>query len=84
MSKHEKTIERLKRQPTASDLKWDDVAALFKHFGFDERQGNGSRCKFFHPKTGRLASLHRPHPSPDMSKGAVDYVRDFLIELELI
>lgn len=84
MGKHDKTIAKLLRRPPPADLRWADMVALMVSLGFEQVQGSGSRCKFFNRALGRLVSLHCPHPGPDMDKGAVVQVRDFLLELKLI
>ncbi|CAM3870671.1 type II toxin-antitoxin system HicA family toxin [Roseateles saccharophilus] len=84
MGKHDKTIEKLLRRPPPADLRWADMAALLVSMGFQEVQGSGSRCRFFHAGSQRVISLHKPHPQPEMDKAAVAQVRDFLIELNFI
>jgi HicA toxin of bacterial toxin-antitoxin, len=41
-------------------------------------EGRGSRMRFF--LNGRRAVFHRPHPRPEVVKGAVEAMRDFLTE----
>ena len=84
MGKHDKTIAKLLRRPPPADLRWADFVALMESLGFSVLQGSGSRCKLFNAALNRIVSLHCPHPGPDMDKGAVVQVRDFLIELKLI
>jgi predicted RNA binding protein YcfA (HicA-like mRNA interferase family) len=84
MGKHDKTVEKLMRRPPPADLRWSDLAALLGSLGFEEKEGAGSRCRFFHPQLNRVISLHKPHPQPEMDKAAVVQVRDFLTELNLI
>lgn len=84
MGKHDNTIEKLLRRPPPADLRWADLASLLVSLGFEERQGAGSRCRFYHAEHKWVISLHKPHPQPEMDKAAVVQVRDFLIERNLI
>ncbi|HDS8576559.1 TPA: type II toxin-antitoxin system HicA family toxin, partial [Klebsiella variicola] len=52
---------------------------LIKALGGEIKEGRGSRCKFL--LNHSIASFHRPHPSPDTDKGAVESVRDWLITI---
>lgn len=76
-AKQRRTRDRILERPTRSDVRWDDVRSLFKALGADEIEGSGSRVRF--TLNGRVLSLHRPHPKPELKKYAVEDVRDFLI-----
>jgi hypothetical protein len=79
MGSHDKTIEKILARPPASDLKWIKMVSYLKSVGFTELKNSGSRRKFYSADKDVLLSLHEPHPSPDMDKGAVADVRDVLI-----
>jgi hypothetical protein len=76
-AKQRRTRDRILESPTRSDVRWDDVRSLFKALGADEIEGSGPRVRF--TLNGRVLSLHRPHPKPELKKYAVEDVRDFLI-----
>ncbi|BET10738.1 hypothetical protein THI4931_17800 [Pandoraea sputorum] len=59
-------------------MKWGDVVALFHDLGgeLDEREGSRVAVYLFN----QVKVLHRPHPSPDMDKGAVASIRKWLEE----
>ncbi|MEO5607547.1 MAG: type II toxin-antitoxin system HicA family toxin [Polaromonas sp.] len=71
MSKQSKALERLRREPTPSNFKWDDLASLLCSLGYTEINGAGSRKKFFHAEKNALISCHKPHPNPDVDKGCI-------------
>ncbi|EFJ8677029.1 type II toxin-antitoxin system HicA family toxin [Escherichia coli] len=60
-------------------IKWSDIESLVKALGGEIKEGRGSRCKFILNMS--VACFHRPHPSPDTDKGAVESVRDWLLSI---
>ena len=71
MSKLSKALERLCREPTPVNVKWDDLANILTSLGYEELNGRGSRKKFFHREKNLLIVCHKPHPSPDVDKGCI-------------
>lgn len=69
-AKHRKTLELIFSRPTPAGVKWNDAVALFVELGAEITEREGSR----------VAVMHRPHPSPDMDKGAVASIRRWLEE----
>jgi predicted RNA binding protein YcfA (HicA-like mRNA interferase family) len=78
MSKHEKTVEKIYKVPTPTDLRWDEVVSCLTALGFTEKQGNGSRRKFIHLEAKLVGILHEPHPKPTLKQYAVRDVKDLL------
>lgn len=80
--RHERTLNSIFAQPISGNIKWRDVEALLKNLGalLSERSGSrvGVRLR------GRVAFFHRPHPRPDMDKGAVRDLRRFLQSVGII
>jgi len=74
--KQRNTLEQVFKTPVLSGIRWSDIEALIKALGSEVKEGRGSRCKFI--LNGSIASFHRPHPSPDTDKGAVENLRDWL------
>ena len=74
--RHERTLNAIFTQPISGNIKWRDVEALLKNLGAVLSERSGSRVSVF--LRGRPAFFHRPHPSPDMDKGAVRDLRKFL------
>jgi len=77
-SRHRKTLEAVYERPTRADVGWREVVSLMKALGTEITEGRGSRVRF--ALNGVRAVFHRPHPRPDMVKGAVEALRDYLTE----
>jgi hypothetical protein len=74
--KHTRTLELLFKRPV-SDVKHDDLMALLIELGATidiSREGSRVGVVLF----SEVWVLHKPHPSPNMDKGAVAAVRDWL------
>ena len=83
MSKTENLLAKLCRKPTPADFRYSDLKKILSSFGYVEsKKGatSGSRVKFYHPETGAILLLHKPHPGDIMVKGAVESVVAFLKE----
>lgn len=78
MSTYKKTLGKLSRTPTPSDVKWDDLKSTLEHLGYDMLKGGGSRRKFYHKDKNALIICHEPHPSPDIDKGCIADVVEHL------
>jgi HicA-like toxin of HicAB toxin-antitoxin system len=78
MGKHTKTLAAIFADPVPASIRWAAVESLFKHFGATVENRSGSRVHVI--LNGIDASFHRPHPSPNVDKGAVKSVRRFLTE----
>lgn len=76
--KHHKTLELIFSRPTPAGLKWNDMVALLTELGAEITQREGSRVAVF--LFGQVKVMHRPHPSPDMDKGAVASIRRWFEE----
>lgn len=76
--RHRKTLAAIFERPTRADVRWNAAVALIRTLGGEVSEGRGSRVRF--ALNGRRAVFHRPHPRPDMVKGAVESLRDFLTE----
>ena len=75
--KHKKTLELIFKMPIQSNIRWDDIEALFVELGGQVTEGRGSRVRI--ELNGVKAVFHRPHPRPETDKGALTSVRRFLI-----
>ena len=76
MSKHDKTLAAIFAEPTRANVKWKDVEALLESVGAELSEGDGSRVRVY--LNGIRAVFHRPHPRPEMDRGALRSVRRFL------
>ena len=74
--KQRKTLTNIYEKPTRSDISWRNVESLFGAIGSDIFEGEGSRVSVVFNK--RVMNIHKPHPSGQLKKYAVEKVRDFL------
>lgn len=78
-NKNAKILQAVFSEPTAKDLPWEAVEALFRSLGATQTEGRGSRVKFDLER--RTLSLHRPHHPNMMRCYQVESIREFLQEL---
>ena len=73
----ESTLRAIFAKPTRSDIRWSAIESLIRAMGgeISERAGSRVAAKL----NGVTAIFHRPHPRPETKKGALDAVRQFLI-----
>jgi len=74
--KCQKTLELIFSRPTSGNIQWRDIEALFVELGAElsEREGSRIGVRLF----GQRKVFHRPHPSPNTDKGAVESIREWL------
>lgn len=74
--KQQRTLELVFSRPVSGSVKWRDIEALFVALGAEvtEREGSRIGVKLFADRR----VFHRPHPSPDTDKAAVESVRKWL------
>jgi len=80
--KQQRTFSRIKDKPTRADVTWDDVQSFFKAIGAKVLEGEGSRVQII--LRARVLRLHKPHPQKNLKKYAVEAIRDFLINTEVM
>jgi len=76
--KHLRTLELLYSRPVSGGIKWRDIESLMATLGAEISGREGSRMgvRLF----GDRSVFHRPHPSPDTDKGAVEAIRKWFNE----
>lgn len=74
--RHEKTLKSIFAQPISGNIKWREVESLLKSIGAILSERAGSRVAVL--LNDRVAVFHRPHPRPNMDKGAIKDLRRFL------
>ncbi|MDL2315679.1 type II toxin-antitoxin system HicA family toxin [Desulfovibrio sp. OttesenSCG-928-A18] len=75
-TKHQKTLQLIFQRPVSGSVRWAEVDALFRALGAEISEAKGSRVcvRLFDDRR----VFHRPHPSPDTDKGAVETIRKWL------
>jgi hypothetical protein len=71
------TLRSVFAKPTRGDVRWSAIEGLIRALGGELSERAGSRVAA--RLNGVVAVFHRPHPRPETNKGAVDAVRQFLI-----
>jgi len=74
--KSQRTLEAIYSHPVSSNLPWRDMEALFVELGavVSEREGSRVAIALF----GEVRVFHRPHPSPNIDKGAMASIRRWM------
>ncbi len=74
--KQQDTLNEIFAHPTKANIRWSAVQSLIRALGgkVSEREGSRVAARL----NGVTAIFHRPHPRPEMKKGAVEAVRQFL------
>ena len=74
--KHQKTLESIFSRPVSANVQWRDIEALFAELGAEITEREGSRVAVV--LFGEVRVFHRPHPGPNIDKGAVASIRKWL------
>ena len=85
MSKHDKLLERLLKQP--KDFTWDELKKLMAGYNYEinnKGKTSGSRRQFESENSELTLSLHEPHPRNVLKPYQVKDVINFLIEIKAI
>lgn len=84
MSRKEKLLEKLRAKPAPADFTWRELVRLMAGFGYILKKQNGSKRIFYNKSTGRLLSLHEPHPANVIKQYCVKDVVKHLVEIGAI
>ncbi|MCY3724921.1 MAG: type II toxin-antitoxin system HicA family toxin [Candidatus Poribacteria bacterium] len=74
--RHRRILDAIFAQPISGNIKWRDVESLLKNLGAVLTERAGSRVSV--SLNNNIIVFHRPHPSPNMDKGAIRDLRRFL------
>lgn len=74
--KSSKTLALIFARPVSGSIKWRDIESLLLDLGATVSEREGSRIGVI--LFGEVRVFHRPHPSPDTDKGAVESIRKWL------
>ena len=75
-STHRKTLKFIFDKHIPTNLKWQQIEALFLALGAHAIEGRGPRVRF--ELNGVIATFHRPHPSKEAKPYQVRDARQFL------
>ena len=70
LSRHERTLNAMRRRPRPSKLRWVDIENLLVHLGAVVREGKGSAISV--TLNGTTAYFHRPHPGDKAKRWHVE------------
>ncbi len=76
--RHRRTLDTIFAQPISGNIKWRDVESMLRNLDAIIKKRAGSRVSV--SLNDCIIVLHRPHPGPDMDKGAVRDLRNFLVK----
>lgn len=74
--RRQRTLEAIFSHPVSANVPWRDIEALFVELGADVSEREGSRVAVVLFDEVRV--FHRPHPSPNIDKGAVASIRRWM------
>jgi hypothetical protein len=74
--KHRATLTKIFARPISGSIRWSDIESLFVSLGAEVSQREGSRVGIF--LFSEIRVFHRPHPSPNVDKGAIASIRKWL------
>ena len=78
-NRRRRTLNRIFARPTPPDIRWDEAVSLLRALDVEITEAAGSRVRL--RSDGKQKVLHRPHPKPYLSRGAVRDIVDFLNEV---
>lgn len=81
MSQQEKLLKKFLAKPILKDLTFRELEALLKSFGYEKKEGSGSRVKFYREKTQDLILLHKPHPRDILKSYVIRQIQEKLLPL---
>lgn len=79
MTQIQKLLDALLAKPKTFDFR--DFVRVMEHLGYvlDQKGAtSGSRVRFYREDDGRVLIMHSPHPSSEMTQGAIRAAARFL------
>jgi hypothetical protein len=80
--KQQKTLSKVLDKPTRADIRWDEIRSLFSALRAQIDEGEGSRIQVVFKS--RIFRMHQPHPRKELKKYAIEAIRDFLTNAEVV
>jgi hypothetical protein len=74
--KSQRTLALIFSRPVSANISWREIEGFLIELGGEvtEREGSRVLVRLF----GERRVFHRPHPTPDTDKGAVESIRKWL------
>ncbi len=83
MTRQNKLLKRFLTKPIKKDLTYQELKRLLEGLGYREDDGEGSRVSFYHPQTGDVIDLHKPHPGNELKIYQVKMIQNKIHEILL-
>ncbi|WFQ78075.1 type II toxin-antitoxin system HicA family toxin (plasmid) [Xenorhabdus sp. SF857] len=63
---------------------WSELVSLLNLLGYEKKEMQGSRVRFYNPVINHTIMMHRPHPENYIKGGTIKAVKDTLKEVGLL
>ncbi|MBD1229165.1 type II toxin-antitoxin system HicA family toxin [Xenorhabdus griffiniae] len=63
---------------------WSELVSLLNLLGYEKKEMQGSRVRFYNPSINHTIMMHRPHPENYIKGGTIKAVKDTLKEVGLL
>jgi predicted RNA binding protein YcfA (HicA-like mRNA interferase family) len=63
---------------------WAELVSLLSLLGYEKKEMQGSRVRFYNKEVDHTILMHRPHPENYIKGGTIKAVKETLKEVDLI
>ncbi|MDE9564005.1 type II toxin-antitoxin system HicA family toxin [Xenorhabdus bovienii] len=63
---------------------WSELMSLLNQLGYEKKEMQGSRVRFYNKEINHTIMMHRPHPENYIKGGTLKAVKDTLKEVGLL
>ena len=78
----DKLIQRFKSKP--KDFTFGELQRFLNSFGYQEKQGAGSRIIFINQTLSHKIKIHKPHPGNILKRYQLDLIEEELEKKQLL
>lgn len=82
MSKNEKLL--VKFLNSKKTFEWAELVVLFSSLGYEKKEMEGSRVRFFNNEINHTILMHRPHPESYIKGGTLKAIKQNLKEVGVL
>lgn len=79
MGKTDKLLEKFSN--SKKTFEWLELVTLLSSLGYEKKEMQGSRVRFFNKKNNHTILIHRPHPESYIKGGTLKAVKQNLKEV---